>query len=109
MSRIVWAPDALEELAGATGLVTVEDDTLAERLIEADRVQVFPQGPEALRPISARGYATRTMAAAPVPAPAPAPAPAEPDDEGGGDEPDDPDALEAGRARVAARRRRTRG
>lgn len=67
MGRLVWAFEPLDETGGQTGFVEIEDEALAERLIDAGKVQCGwnPEGGE-LKYIDERAvatYATRQLKA----------------------------------------------
>lgn len=81
MGRLVWAFEPLEETGGETGFVELADEALAERLIDAGKVQCGwnPEGGE-FRYVDSKAlaaYATRQLKAGSAEARPPDPAPAE--------------------------------
>jgi hypothetical protein len=69
----IWAFESLDELGGATGLVETEE-SVANRLVAAGRVQDPRVGAQWLKPIGAAGtrtYTTRELRAAPPDMPEP--------------------------------------
>lgn len=65
MPTTVWAYAPLEALAGETGLVSIEDDALAAKLLKSGEVQDPRVGGVFLKHIEAGkgGYKTREMKA----------------------------------------------